>query len=122
MLADSKIPIRMADPRNIEIFLKAKSRLQIGTSNQLIENHSIVNSLDLDFFSVAVVKQLSAPLYYFGNANGSDAEKRFGRGEVDSCLLLFGSESPTMVRRSKAMYPSSSMPRKAEVQSRGIAG
>ena len=46
MLADPEIPIRMADPGDIEIILKPERRSQIGPANQLIENHAVINSLD----------------------------------------------------------------------------
>ena len=49
MLADPKIPIRMADPRDIKFVLKLKRQIQIGTANQLIENYPIINALDPHF-------------------------------------------------------------------------
>ena len=56
MLADSEIPIRVTDPRDVEIILKPKRQIQIGPVNQFVENYAIIDSLDPYFTPVAFVK------------------------------------------------------------------
>src|ERR1700726_3345060 len=89
MLADFKIPIRMADPFQVQLLLKAKIKVQIVPAEQLVENDPIVNSLDRRFDSIAIIKQGPTALFYSGNANRPDPEHTLGRRKIDSGLLFF---------------------------------
>ena len=56
MFADSEIPIRMTNPRDIEIILKLKWKSEILTPQQLVEDDAVVNPLDPYFASAALIK------------------------------------------------------------------
>jgi hypothetical protein len=56
MLADPEIPIRVADPRDVEISLKPELQVQIAPLTQLIENDAIVDSLDPHVAPVTIVE------------------------------------------------------------------
>ena len=56
MFADPEIPVRMADPCDIEIILKPKRQVQIGPANEFVENYPIINPLDPHFASIAIIK------------------------------------------------------------------
>ncbi len=89
MLADPVIPVRMIDPSDIEMILKSKVQIQVRPMTQFIKNDAVVNPFDPYFFSVPVVKQLPAVLLDFGHANRSNAEERFGSGEIHARFLFF---------------------------------
>ena len=88
MLAHPEIPVRVPRPDNIEFVLKVESRRHIGPAQQLIEDDAVVDALDSHFASVALVKQLTAPLPDFRQANWSHPEQRLGAGEIDPCFLF----------------------------------
>ena len=56
MFTDPKIPVRMADPRDIEIILKPKRQIQIRPANQFIENYAVINPMDRDLSAIPLVK------------------------------------------------------------------
>src|SRR4051794_12832465 len=89
MFADSKVPIRMINPCDIEIILKPKLQIQIRPMTQLIENDAIIDPLNSDFAPVAIVEQPAAALFNFGHANGSNAEELFGSGKIHASFLFF---------------------------------
>ena len=88
MLADPKIPIRVADPCDIEIVLKPKRQIQIGSANQFVEDYPIINPLDPHFAPIAVIKQLPAAFRDFRHADRTNAKQGFCRCEIDPRLLF----------------------------------
>src|SRR5947208_13841654 len=89
MLANAEIPVRVTDPRDVEIVLKPKWQIQIGPVIQLIEDYSIINPLDPHFASVAVIEQLAATFLDFGHANRANTKQCFRSREIDTRFLLF---------------------------------
>src|SRR5689334_18137285 len=89
MLADPEIPIRMTDPRDIEIVLEAESQLQIGPSHKLVEDDPVIDPVDPNFPTITLVEKLAAPLPYFCNTNRLDAEHVLGGGKIDARFLMF---------------------------------
>src|ERR1700730_6602198 len=59
MFADTKIPIRMTYPLHVEFILKPEGKVDIFSSQQLIEYYAIINPLDGRGRSVAIVKSFA---------------------------------------------------------------
>ena len=56
MLADSEIPVRVTDPRHLEIILKTKLQIQIVPLTQLIKDDAIINSFDPHVVPLMIVE------------------------------------------------------------------
>src|SRR6266487_4700979 len=89
MFADPEIPIRMTDPVQVEIVLKAKGKSEIGPANQFIEYDAIINPIDPHLASITIINQMPATLFDLGQANRADAEQFLGGGKIDAGFLLF---------------------------------
>src|SRR6266487_5666246 len=89
MLADPKIPIGMTDPCDIQIILKPKRQIQIGSTNQFVKDYAIIDSLDPHFAPIAVIEQLAATSLDFGHANRANTKQCFRRREIDTRFLSF---------------------------------
>src|SRR5207253_7729647 len=90
MFADPEIPVWMANPDYIELFLKAKWKFQIRSSQQLIKNHAIIDAFNPDLVSCALVEQLPPTFCNIGERNGRNSEKRLSAGEVYPGFLFRG--------------------------------
>src|SRR5437667_10971956 len=56
MLADPVIPIRMRDPRDLELVLETKLYFQIVTARELVKDDAVIDPLDPGLSSIPVVK------------------------------------------------------------------
>ena len=65
MLTDPVKPIRMANPCHVELVLKTKSGIQLRTTQQLVEDDTVIDSVDPYLFSLSLIKELPAALDYF---------------------------------------------------------
>src|ERR1043166_10170265 len=88
MFADPEIPVRMADPLDVEVFLETKWKIEIGPANQFIEDDAVINPLDAHLAPVQLVKQLPPPLLYLGHTHGTNAEQCPRRRKIHPRLLF----------------------------------
>src|ERR1043166_3600790 len=73
MFADPEIPVRMTDPFHVEIVLEPKLQIEIVSSQQLVEDSSVIDPLDSLLAAIEIVKQLPAALLDLCDANRADA-------------------------------------------------
>ena len=56
MFADSKIPVGVPNPLDVEFVLKLKLGLDFRAANQLVKNDAIINPIDPHILAIVFIK------------------------------------------------------------------
>src|SRR5689334_2635755 len=89
MFADSKIPIRVTNPGQVEVILKPEGKIEVSPALQLVEDHAVIDPLDRRLGSVVIVKQLTVTPPDFGDANRMNPQQSFRCHKIDPGFLFF---------------------------------
>ena len=64
MFADPEIPVRMADPGDVEVVAKIETGPQLRPAQQLVEDDAVINPLDPDLAPFVFVEELTPAFSY----------------------------------------------------------
>ncbi len=62
MFADPEIPVRMADPFDVEVVPEIEARFQLRAAQEFVENDPVIDAIDPNLAPVALIEKLAAAL------------------------------------------------------------
>ena len=88
-LAETEEPVGVASPLDIEVVCPGEGDHSF-LAFEFVEDCAVVDAMDGSPDAIAIIEELAALLFYFRDADGSDAVDAFGADEVADGLLPVG--------------------------------